>query len=63
MSMQQDMQGLGAASRRVGAQVTVLDRRALAPAGPDAPIEASAALEPRMTLVLLEYGVRAGETP
>src|SRR5438132_9749802 len=34
MSMQQDMQGLGSASRRVGAQVTVVDRRALAPAGP-----------------------------
>jgi len=34
MSMQQDMQGLGSASRSVGAQGTVLDRRALAPAGP-----------------------------
>ena len=34
MSTQQDRQGLGAASSSVGAQVTVVDRRALAPAGP-----------------------------
>jgi hypothetical protein len=64
LSMQQDMHGLGSASRRVGAQVTVVDRRALAPPlVQEAPIEASAAREPWMTLVLLEYGARGGETP
>ena len=40
------MQGLGSASSSVGAQVTVVDRRARAPLVQDVPIEASVALEP-----------------
>jgi hypothetical protein len=63
MSTQQDRQGLGAASSRVGAQVTVVDRRALALLVQAAPIEASAALAPCMTRVLLEHGARGEYTP